>query len=212
MIIHTMPVGPMQACCYVAACERTRETVIIDPGGEPERIISVVERGNLEPILVLDTHGHADHIAANAQMKARFPGAPLVVHEFDAAMLRDPHANLSALFGAPIESPPPDRTVSDGDVLRVGEEEFKVIHIGGHSPGSICLFALADENAKGVLFSGDVLFAGGIGRTDFAGGNHQELIDGIREKLLSLPEETLVYPGHGPETTLGEEARSNPFL
>ena len=212
MMIHTLVVGPMQACCYVAASESTREAVISDPGGEPERVIELVQRDKLEPTLILDTHGHADHIAANAEMKARFPDAPLMVHKFDAAMLGDSQANLSAWFGVPIQSPPPDRTLDEGDVLRVGEEEFSVIHIGGHSPGSVCLFAAGGGNAKGVLFSGDVLFAGGIGRTDFPGGSHQELIDGIRSKLLVLPADTVTYPGHGPATTIGEEARSNPFL
>jgi len=212
MIIHTLVVGLMQACCYVAACEKTSRAVIIDPGGEPERIIGLVEHEKLEPALIVDTHGHADHIAANAEIKARFADAPLVVHEFDAAMLGDPHANLSAMFGVPIHSPPPDRTLADGDTVGVGEEQLSVIHIGGHSPGSICLYAPGNDKGKGVLFSGDTLFAGGIGRTDFPGGSHQELIEGIRGKLLLLPAETVTYPGHGPATTLGEEARSNPFL
>ena len=153
MIIHTLVVGPMQACCYVAACEKTRRAMIIDPGGEPERITSLIERERLEPAVIADTHGHADHIAANADMKARFPDAPLVVHKFDAAMLGDPHANLSAMFGMPIQSPPADRTIADGDTIEVGEEEFLVVHIGGHSPGSVCLYAEGKEKGKGVLFN-----------------------------------------------------------
>jgi len=184
--------------------------MIVDPGDEAERIASVVEREDLQVKLILNTHGHADHIAANAALKARFADAPLAIHSFDAAMLEDPQANLSAFFGFAITSPRADRTLADGDIVKLGREQFSVIHIGGHSPGSICLLAHVDGN--GILFSGDTLFAGGIGRTDFPGGDLRELVTGIKEKLLSLDPETLVYPGHGPTTTIGEEARTNPFL
>ncbi len=210
MKVETLVVGQLQACCYIVACERSKQAMIVDPGDEPERIASAVERENLQVALILNTHGHADHIAANSALKRRFAGASLAIHSSDAAMLEDPQANLSALFGLPITSPSADRVLVDGDVVRLGDVEFSVIHIGGHSPGSICLLTYGD--AGSILFSGDTLFAGGIGRTDFPGGDLPELITGIKERLLSLPPETVVYPGHGPATTIREEARTNPFL
>lgn len=209
MNIQKMMVGPLQANCYILSDDRGA-AAIIDPGGDGETIADCIERENLEPAAIIDTHGHIDHIAANAFLKEKY-GCPLLIHEDDADALTDPSLNLSMLGFGRVNSPPADRILQDGDRIPVGDLELEVIATPGHSPGGICLLLPAGAGPP-RLFSGDTLFASGVGRTDFPGGSMSELLDSIRTRLLTLPEETVVYPGHGPQTSIGEEKKSNPFL
>lgn len=205
MMIEALPVGPLQVNCYIVGCEKTREALVIDPGDEGERILAALDRAGLQTKLVVNTHGHFDHIGANAFLVEK-TGAELLIHEKDVPLLAqsERHAELFGLSVVP--SPAPTRTLSGGEELIVGELRIRVIHTPGHSPGGICLLV------DGHLFAGDTLFAGSIGRTDLAGGNHEQLLAAIREQLLVLPEATLVHPGHGPDTSIGREKRNNPFV
>jgi len=219
MIIKTFEVGPIKACCYIVIDEKTREAMIIDPGGDGEFICEQVRELDAKPIYIVNTHGHVDHMAANAEVRERFPDTKICIHEADAEMLSDARKNLSPFMGQEITSPAADILLRDGDELRIGENAFKVLHIPGHSPGSACLYCEKPQGAgPGVVFSGDTLFASGIGRTDFPDLKYSErekfemLTGGIREKIFSLPKDTTVYPGHGPATTVGREESSNPFF
>jgi glyoxylase-like metal-dependent hydrolase (beta-lactamase superfamily II) len=203
--IITIPVGPLQVNCYLAACETTGEAVAIDPGDEPPRIIEAIEREGLALKRVLLTHCHADHVGG---LKGLVEGcrAPVLMHEGDRPML-DSAVEHGRLFGLEIEAPPaPDGYLAEGDSVDFGEESLKVLHTPGHSPGGICFLGRAE------VFVGDTLFAGSIGRFDFPGGSYEKLIQGISSKILSLPEDTVVYPGHGPATNVGQEKRTNPFF
>ena len=204
MIIRTLPVGSMEANCYILECEETRSAMLIDPGADAERILSVIDGHNLQLKLIVNTHAHVDHIAANADLKEK-TSAPLYIHSAGADMLVDPQKNLSFFVGIPVSSPAPDRLLKDGDILKVGALHLKVMHTPGHSPGSICL--LSDT----CIFTGDLLFAGGIGRYDFPGSSYATLMDSL-QKVLTLDDDLVVYPGHGPTTTIGNERRTNPFL
>ena len=204
MIIQTLSVGPMQANCYILECEETRAAIVIDPGSEASKILSIIREHNLQLKLIINTHAHVDHIAANSDMKEK-TSAPLCIHSAGADILVDPQKNLSFFVGAPISSPAPDRLLEDGDILEAGTLQLKVIHTPGHSPGSICL--LGDK----CIFTGDLLFAGGIGRYDFPGSSYTTLMDSLR-KVMALGDDFAVYPGHGPKTTIGNERRTNPFL
>ncbi|MHB0886351.1 MAG: MBL fold metallo-hydrolase [Bacillota bacterium] len=220
MLIETLTVGPMMANCYVVAGSGSPEAVVIDPGGDARAIMETVRRLGLKVLLIIDTHGHADHIAANSEVKAE-TGAPLAVHRLEAPMLAEPSLNLSSWGGVSLFGPPADRLVEDGEELRVGTLIIKVIHTPGHTPGGISLVVSEDAaNPAGgpsagegpVIFSGDTLFAGSVGRADFPGGSFTDLITGIKDKLLLFDDDTEVYPGHGPSTTIGEERETNPFL
>lgn len=220
MIKETLTVGPMMANCYIVAGSGSPDAVVIDPGGDARDILETVRRLGLTVAAIIDTHGHADHIAANGEVKAE-TGAPVVAHRLEAPMLTQPSMNLSSWTGFPLFGPPADRLVEDGDELRVGTLIIRVLHTPGHTPGGISLAIEEDvANPAGgpsagegpVIFSGDTLFAGSVGRTDFPGGSFTDLIDGIKEKLLVFDDDTEVYPGHGPSTTIGEERESNPFL
>lgn len=209
MRIETLAVGPLQSNCHVVTDGESPEAMIVDPGAEAGRIVAVVEALGGEPRWIVDTHPHGDHIAANAALKRRFPEAQLVIHRLDAPALTDPRLNLSYMLGANLVSPAADREVEEGDEIELGRLRFRVLHTPGHTPGGMCLLA---DTEPPVLFCGDTLFCGGIGRSDFPGGDHAALIDGIRRKLLVLPDATRVLTGHGPETTIGQERRGNPFL
>jgi glyoxylase-like metal-dependent hydrolase (beta-lactamase superfamily II) len=205
MLIKTLMVGPLQVNCYIAACEKTRKAAVIDPGGDGERILKVIEGAGLQLEMIINTHGHFDHLGGN-QLLVERTGAQLLIHEGDLPLLRRA-ADHAAAYGLPaVPSPEPSRTLEDGEKLPLGELDLEVIHVPGHSPGGICLLA------EGHLFSGDALFAASIGRTDLPGGDHNTLIEGIRRRLLVLPDETVVHPGHGPDTTIGREKAVNPFL
>lgn len=196
---------------YVAWLAGSHQCVVFDPGYEPDKIFRCFEDQKLEPAAILNTHGHLDHIAGNGALKERWPGIPLVIGSIDAPMLTDPEQNLSAVFpGMEIVSPPADVLLEAGDPCEVAGLFFETRLIPGHSPGHLVFIWRGPTRT--VVFGGDVLMAGSIGRTDFPGGNTEQLLKGIREQLFTLPEDTLVLPGHGGPTTIGEEKESNPYV
>ncbi len=206
MILETLVVGSLQTNCYVLGCPETREALVIDPGAEAGRIRTVLEKQGLQLKKLVLTHAHGDHIGACGELREA-TGAQVLVHREDAGLLTDPHRNLTAYLGSALTLPPADVLLSDGDVVEFGAGiSLTVLHTPGHTQGSICL--LGDD----VLFSGDTLFAGAVGRTDFPGGSFQELTRSLVRRLLPLPDEIRVYPGHGPASTMGEEKRDNPYL
>ena len=207
--IESVESQPFAENSYIIWRQAHGAAVVIDPGFDTDSILERLEYHGLHLAAILNTHGHADHIAGNQAMKEAFPDAPLVIGSNEAFLLRDPEANLSAPFGAPLYSPAADRLVADGERIEVAGLGFEVREIPGHSPGSVVF--VCDNFDPAFVFGGDVLFAGSVGRTDL-GGNMKQLLQGIRTKLLSLPETTVVYPGHGPATTVGAEKRSNPFV
>jgi len=204
--VHCIVSQPFDENSYVVWLPEQTEAIVVDPGFEPEKILSFVQRRGLEVVALLNTHGHADHIAGNEALKQAYPLAPLLIGEGDAALLRDPMLNLSALFGEPIVSPPADRTLRDGEVVQLAGQHWEARWIPGHSPGHVVFVG------HGIVLGGDVLFRGSIGRYDFPGGSLEQLLAGIRRHLLTLPATTEVYPGHGPRTTIGHEAATNPYL
>jgi len=206
VIIATLPVGLIETNCYIVGCEETRRGAVIDPGGHPQRILAEVKRQGLSLEYVLNTHAHFDHTDANGAL-IEATGARLALHSDDLPLLQA--AGGAAWFGMrAVPSPAPGLALHDGDELEIGSIRFKVLHTPGHSPGHVCLYAPKD----GVLFDGDVLFRRGVGRYDLPGGDWDVLLDSIQRVLFSLPDETVVYPGHGPATTIGEERRHNPWL
>jgi glyoxylase-like metal-dependent hydrolase (beta-lactamase superfamily II) len=206
MKLDMVAVGAFQANCYILGCESTKEGLVIDPGSEPKRILDMVARMGLKVTTIVNTHAHVDHIGANLEVK-NATGADLLIHEADEPYMKSSLKNLTLLSPFSAKPGQPDRLLKDGDSVFVGQEiSLEVIHTPGHTPGGICLYG------DGILFTGDTLFSGSIGRTDLPGGNLETLIASIREKLLTLPEDTLVYPGHGPSSTIGDERSSNPFL
>ncbi|MFC2036690.1 MBL fold metallo-hydrolase [Chloroflexota bacterium] len=206
MIIVTLPVGLIQTNCYVVGCEDTKEGAVIDPGGHPERILAEVDRRGLSIKYVLNTHAHFDHTDANGAV-LKITGARLAIHPLERPLLDA--SGGAALFGVPANtSPPPDLELHDGDELNIGQLHFKVLHTPGHTPGHVCFY----EPDQGVLFDGDVLFYQGIGRTDLPGGSWPQLLDSIQRVIFALPDETVVYSGHGQATTVGQERQLNPWL
>jgi hydroxyacylglutathione hydrolase len=203
MILETLALGDYQANCYIYASETSKQGFIIDPGDEADVILSRVKELGLSIPYIILTHGHPDHTGALKQVHED-TGAQLAIHGSDAPILKDKW--LHSALGFPYSDVTPDRLLSDGEVLKAGELELKVSHTPGHTPGGICLLG------NGLVFSGDTLFNMGIGRTDLPGGNMEQLMSSIADKLLTLPDETIVYPGHGPSSTIGEERRGNPFL
>jgi glyoxylase-like metal-dependent hydrolase (beta-lactamase superfamily II) len=204
--IHTIVSMPFQENTYVLWQPPAREALVVDPGLEPDAILDFLDQQGLTVAAILNTHGHADHIGGNEAMKQRFPDAPLIIGVNDAPMLLDADLNLSAPFGMPVVSPPADRTVKEGDVLEFSGMRLEVLDIPGHSPGHV-VFVIGN-----IVLGGDVLFRGSIGRCDFPGGSFPQLADGIRKKLYTMPDDTVIYPGHGPVTKIGFEKRTNPFV
>jgi glyoxylase-like metal-dependent hydrolase (beta-lactamase superfamily II) len=204
-VVHSLSVGPLQANCHIVVCEESKEAVIIDPGDEGSRIINTIDELGVEPVMILLTHGHGDHIGAVADIKNQY-GIPIWMHKHETHMLLDPAANLSVFLGVEIISPPADFTFTEEDTLTFSGHDVQVFETEGHSPMGCCF--LFDNH----LISGDALFKGSIGRTDFPGGSHEILIKRIKEKLFTLPDDTIVYPGHGPKTSIGYEKKHNPFL
>ena len=195
---------------YIAYLEGRSDALVVDPGLEPEKIIAALQERSLTPAAILCTHGHADHIAGNAELKALWPDCPLVIGSGDAAKLTDPVGNLSAGFDFNLLSPEADRTVSEGEVVEYAGFRLEVRDTPGHSSGHVVF--VANELSPIQVFGGDVLFAGSIGRTDFPDGSFDVLKQAIHKKLFTLPDDTIILPGHGPQTTVGEEKRSNPFV
>jgi glyoxylase-like metal-dependent hydrolase (beta-lactamase superfamily II) len=207
--IRTLVSRPYEENTYVVWLPDGGEALVIDPGLEPDLILECLRDEGLTPAAILNTHGHADHIGGNAALKQAYPRVPLVIGVNEAPLLTDADANLSAPFGFPIVSPPADRLVNEGEVVEAAGIPLEVLEVPGHSPGHV-VYLYRDSPC--VLFGGDVLFQGSIGRFDFPNSNGRLLLSGIRDKLLPLPPDTVVYPGHGPTTTIGREKQSNPFL
>ena len=205
MHISRLVVGPLQVNCYVVSDERTNEAIVIDPGDDAEDILRLVSSKGLKVKYIVNTHAHFDHVGANKQLKES-TGAELLIHQEDDKLLGNT-AGQARMFGmtAP-SSPKADRYVKHGDVITVGAVSLTVLHTPGHSAGGICLAG------DGVVFTGDALFAGSIGRTDLMGGDLMTLITSIRTNLMTLPDDTVVLTGHGPQSSIGEERRENPFL
>ena len=205
MIIETVVVGELGVNCYVVAPRAGVPCVIIDPGDDKAKITRAMERSGLTPGIVVNTHGHCDHIGCDDCF-----GVEVYCHSADLSLLQDPKLNLSAFMGTSYKVRSKINLLADGQTLAFGGMEFKIIHTPGHTPGGICL--LLEKPQGGILFAGDTLFCGGVGRADLHGGDERALMRAIREKLLVLPADTVVYPGHGPATTIGAEKTGNPFL
>ncbi len=208
MIIKMLVVGPLASNCYIVGSSSTEQGMIIDPGAEAGTILRTAQQMGLSISLIVVTHAHIDHVDALRAVKER-TNAQFAIHEAERGLLSTPPPMsivASLGLGSFKSASQPDRLLKDGDHINVGDLQFEVLHTPGHTPGGICLFG------HGVIFSGDTLFNCGIGRTDFAGGSYERLMESIREKLMVLPDETIVYPGHGPPTTIGDERRGNPFL
>lgn len=213
MILESFPVGIFQCNCVVLGDESSREAVVIDPGDELERIRDVLDQYNLRVRAIVHTHGHLDHIGAAGLLKEEY-GAPIHIHPADLHLWRT-FREQAAMFGiTPPALPPPDVLLKAADRITVGSGSLEVIETPGHTPGSICLSL--EEPGRGssdpILFTGDTLFWKGIGRTDLWGGDARKLLLSIRDRLFPLPGETIVHPGHGPVTSIGDERLSNPFL
>lgn len=201
-----MVVGPLAANCYLIGCPETKEGAVIDPGAEGEKILAAAREADLKIKYIINTHGHLDHISANGTIK-KATGAEVLIHSADASCLTDPKRNLSVMAGASITSPAADRLLEEGSIIKIGKTiTLEVIHTPGHTLGGICL------KGENEVFTGDTLFAGSIGRTDFPGGSYRDLIDAVRKKLFTLDESLKVYPGHGPSSTIGTEKAENPFF
>lgn len=205
LVVDQMSVGPLQVNCFIVTCRKTKEAMVIDPGEEGERILHVAEKQDLKIRKVVNTHGHFDHIGANLHIVEK-TGAELLIHADDLPLLQNARSHAEVYGLSVAASPEPDRLLGQGDTFQVGELSFRVFHVPGHSPGGICLLT------EGHLFVGDVLFSGSIGRTDLPGGDFDSLVEGVRERLFALPDETIVHPGHGPDTTIGRERQINPFV
>jgi glyoxylase-like metal-dependent hydrolase (beta-lactamase superfamily II) len=199
-VLKKVVVGSMMANCYIYGDANTKEVFIIDPGGDYEKIMALVEKNAFKVKAIINTHGHIDHISANRYFKF-----PIWIHKEDAPCLGDPTKNLSSLVGFRLRSPEAARELEGGDKLTVGGVTLEVIHTPGHTLGSICL------KGDGILFTGDLLFLDGVGRTDFPYGSQEDLYDSLKKKILTLDDDIVVYPGHGPTTTIGNEKKTNGF-
>jgi len=210
--IKRFVVGDLESCCYIITTENEKETMLIDPGGSPEKIINHCHSNNLIPGILVNTHGHGDHIGANLELRKEFPDIKIYIHADDAPMLTSEYLNLSLLGGKRYQSPPADKVLQHDDVIFFNHEEFKVIHTPGHTKGGICLLYDQPDSETPLLFSGDSLFNFGIGRTDLPGGDHESFINSIKNRLFTLNDNTVVYPGHGDSTTILKERIENPFF
>jgi len=214
------PAEPIHVACvesqpfgentYVVRRDGDARCLVIDPGFEPEAIVRWIDEQGLVPEAILLTHGHSDHIAGNGFLRGRWPDLPILIGRHDAAKLTSPAGNLSAAFGVPLVSPPADRLLDHGERLSVAGLDLAVREIPGHSRGHVVF--VVEGVAPAVVFGGDVLFREGVGRSDFPDGDPAALSAGIREQLYALPDDTIVYPGHGSPTTIGHERRHNPFV
>ncbi len=209
MILEQIKVGFMEVFCYLVGCSETRECLVIDPAGDEERVADRIRDQGLRLTKIVNTHGHPDHTCGNARMK-ELSGAKVVMHPLDDRMFNSPEGQQMARQMGFSPSPPADEHVEDGDRVQAGSVSLEVLHTPGHSPGGICLLG------EGNLFTGDTLFVGAVGRTDLPGASGGQFMASIRNKLLGLPEDTVVWPGHDygmrPSSTIGEEKRSNPWL
>jgi hydroxyacylglutathione hydrolase len=207
--IDRLILGDYETNCYVLRNSgRDADCLIIDTGLDAEPLLDFLEQNKLTPAVLILTHGHADHIAGVEPLRKKFPAIAVYIHKLDAEMLTNAAGNLSVLAGISLTAKKADHFVEEGDIIDKIQIKLRVIHTPGHTPGGICLYCEKD----GIIFVGDTLFAGSIGRTDFPNGDMHQLVSGIKKKLFALPEDTIVYPGHGPETSIGQEKADNPFL
>jgi glyoxylase-like metal-dependent hydrolase (beta-lactamase superfamily II) len=197
--VDALEVGLMGANCYVIAFTKAKEACLIDPGGEPQRIEEFIRNRGLNLKFIINTHGHGDHILGNGYFNV-----PVYIHKLEKDYLTDPKKNLSGMYGLSVKLPEASKLLEDGDKVYLNDLEMEIIHTPGHTPGSISI------KLDGVVFTGDTLFAGGVGRTDLPDGDEETLFDSIKNKLFVLDDDTLVYPGHGDETTIGREKGTNP--
>jgi len=205
MMLEILTVGELMTNCFILGDEKTKQAVVIDPGGDFEIIEAHLMKLKLKTKYIILTHGHVDHIGALSQLKEATE-AEILVHSKDSAMLYDPNQNLSIFSGDQTIAIKADRLLEEGEIIQCGEIKLEVLHTPGHTPGGISL--LTDK----MIFTGDALFCGSIGRTDFPGSSYQELINSIKDKLLRKEDDFIIYPGHGPSSTIGQERKSNPFL
>lgn len=206
LLFDGFSVGPWESNCYIIGCDQTKEGAVVDPGADAGRIMSRAKRLGLKINKIILTHGHPDHLSALDEVQSA-TGAKVYIHSADAGMLTDSRRNLSFYMGQSMEFQKADVLLNDGDRIQVGEITIEIIHTPGHTPGGISL-KIADD----IIITGDTLFAGSVGRSDFPGGSHRQLINSIKTRLLKFPPNTKVFPGHGPASTIGEEMRYNPFL
>jgi glyoxylase-like metal-dependent hydrolase (beta-lactamase superfamily II) len=198
-------VGALETNCYLVYCEETFECAVVDPGADPEKIIRKISELGLKPVILINTHGHVDHVGANKDIKEKYD-IPLCIHAADSKILDNIIASAMGLFLGAKKSPKPDRFLEEAEKIPIGHFHLEVMHTPGHSPGSISL------SGDGFLLSGDLLFCGGVGRTDLPGGSWHVLEDSIRNRIFHFPDDTVVLPGHGPSTTVGQEKVANPFI
>ncbi|MFA5239760.1 MAG: MBL fold metallo-hydrolase [Phycisphaerae bacterium] len=209
MKIDRLILGAYETNCYILReNEAVKDCLIIDTGLDARELVDFLETHKLNPAAVVLTHGHVDHIVGLAKLQDRFPNVKVYIHKLDAGMLTGEKNNLSAMTGVPFISKPADYLLQDADVIEQAGIKLDILHTPGHTQGGICLYSKDDE----IVFVGDTLFAGSVGRTDMPGGNSTQLIKSIKQKLCTLPDETICYPGHGPETTIKQEKANNPFL
>ena len=201
MRVDTLCVGEIQENCYIVSSDATHNAILIDPGDECPKIKAFLQKKKLTAKIIAHTHGHIDHIQADNEFNL-----PVYVHALDVELLKNPDKNLSSFLSHPFKVDGQIKPVQDSDTIILDEIILKVLFTPGHTPGGICLACGA------IVFTGDTLFAGSVGRTDFPGASHEQLIKSIREKLLVLPDATIIYPGHGPHSTIGKERKANPFL
>lgn len=207
MIFESLAVGPLSVNCYIVACDESREGIVVDPGGDAELIVRLVEQLDLKIHTVINTHGHFDHVGGNRQVLEAF-GARLLIHQADAPMLNR-SAEVARKYGLQGEnSPEADAYLNDDMDIYFGTCRLKVLYTPGHTLGGCCLYFEKEQK----VITGDTLFADSIGRTDLPGGSHEQLLNSIRTKLFTLPDGVVAYPGHGPETTIGHEKNCNPYF
>ncbi|MEZ6174824.1 MAG: MBL fold metallo-hydrolase [Candidatus Scalinduaceae bacterium] len=204
--IQKLRIGPLDSCCYIISSERCSEAMIIDPGGDVDQILKLLDEKRLILTVLINTHGHGDHIGGNKELKKVFPDARICIHQDDAEMLTDPFKNLSLLGGVRYSSPPADRILYHRDRVIFDGYIFEIIHLPGHTPGGIGIYVdRANDGEVPLLFSGDTLLEGEIGRTNLPGGNHDHIVMSIKNCIFTLSEKTIVNPGHGPSTTVEAE-------
>ncbi|MGA2323812.1 MAG: MBL fold metallo-hydrolase [Sedimentisphaerales bacterium] len=209
MKVDRLVLGEFENNCYIVRNnDSATECLVIDTALDVRELPAFLDQHKLSPVAVILTHGHIDHIAGVNALRKKFPSILIYIHKLDSEMLGDANVNLSIMAGSSFTAGKADRLIDEGDTIDKAGIRLRVIHTPGHTPGGICLYAEKD----GIIFVGDTLFAGSIGRTDFPNGDMKKLIEGIKHKLLMLPDDTVVYPGHGPETTIGREKTDNPFL